>query len=223
MNKTDTAKILSHFQAAYPHLYVVFIIFALFSLNSCTVFNGTRLENVLGADYNIVKIAYQMASDLEKQAFPPLIPYDPEQPILTTTFVNNDDLSETSHFSRVLQEHLASGFVKMGYAVNEIKLRNEMQIKPGSGETILSRNLFDIQPKQTAQAISVGTYSITQRTMYLSARIINPVNSNIISSVDYKLVMDKNMLAMFGLQLEPEDNINLVDEPKTSFITKLLY
>jgi len=207
---------------AYLFRVSLFLV-TVFSLASCTSFNGTRFENVLGADYDLIKVAYQMASDLEKQAFPPLIPFNPEQPILTTTFVNNNKLNETSHFSRVLQEHLTSGFVQMGYSVNEIKLRNELQIRPGSGETILSRNLLEIQPKQNAQAISVGTYSISQRTMYLSARIINPINSNIISSVDYKLVMDKNMMAMFGLQLEPDDNINLVDEPKTSFFTRLLY
>jgi len=204
-------------------IFTIIIVFSFITISSCSTFNGTRLEGLLGGEENLIKLAYNIADDLEKTAFPPLMPHHPEQPILTTTFANNNNLNETSRFSRLLQEHLASRLVQLGYSVREIKLSNELDITPGKGETILSRNLNQIKADQPAQAVSVGTYSLSNRNLYITARMVDPVNSNIISSVDYKVVMDKNILAMFGLQLKPADDTQYVEEPRTSFMTRLLY
>ena len=194
-----------------------------FLLSNCSTLNGTRLEGWLGADHDLIRIAYTIADDLERNAFPPLIPRHPDQPILTTTLVNSDDLEETSRFGRIIQEHLASRFVQLGYTVREVKLRNELHIQEKGGETMLSRNLNEIQADQQAQAVAVGTYSLSNRTMYISARMVDPSTSTIVSSADYKLVMDRTMLAMFGLQIKPDDNIATIEEPKPSFITRILY
>lgn len=204
-------------------LHYFMLIVILIFLQSCSYFNGTPLEGYLGANENLIDMAYKMAEELEEQAFPPLIPRHPDQPILSTTFVNNNNLDQTSHFGRILQEHMTSRFVQLGYTAREVKLRTQMTIEPKSGEKMLSRNLADINPTQTAQAISVGTYTYANRTMYISARLIDPQSSNIISSIDYKLVMDENILAMFGLQLQPEDEMDLIEEPSHSFVTWLLY
>lgn len=199
------------------------LISLLILLSGCAEFNGTPLEGVLGGDHDIIHLAYTIADDLEENAYPPLIPRHPEQPVLLTTFVNNNDLQQTSHFSRILQENITSRFVQHGYTVREIKMRKNLQVRQREGETILSRDLKEIRSSQSAQAIAVGTYSITNRTLYISARLINPENANILSSTDHKLVMGKEMLAMFGLQFKPQDEMDLVDEPEPSFITKILY
>lgn len=200
-------------------MIIVFFIF----LQSCAYFNGTPFEGYLGAEKNLVDMAYDIAEDLDENAFPPLTPRHPDLPILATTFVNNNNLDQTSHFGRVLQEHMTSRFVQLGYTAREVKLRGQMAIDPQSGEKMLSRNLLEINPEQTAQAISVGTYSYINRTMYISARLIDPHSSNIISSVDYKLIMDENVLAMFGIALQSEDDMDLVEEPRQSFVTRVLY
>ena len=192
-------------------------------LSSCSTFNGTRLEGLLGTHHNLIDLAYTMAEDLERQAYRPLTPRNPDQPILTTTFVSNNDLDETSKFSRILQEHLTSRFVQMGYTVREIKLRNSLQIEPGQGEKILSRRLEDIQPTQKAQAISVGTYSLTNDAIYISARLINPENSNIISSNDYIMALNKDTMALFGAKMNSQDTIYPIEEPQPSFMTRILY
>ncbi len=206
------------------HIRHIFMLIALLILvSSCSYFNGTPFEGYLGAEKNLVDMAYDIAEDLEENAFPPLIPRHPDLPILSTTFVNNNDLDQTSHFGRIIQEHLTSRFVQLGYTAREVKLRTQMAIDPRSGEKMLSRSLIDINPEQATQAISVGTYSYSNRTMYISARLIDPQNSNIISTVDYKLIMDENVLAMFGLRLQPDDDMDLVEEPNQSFVTWLLY
>ncbi len=213
----------NHHLLRFRYCTITFAVMFLLLLSSCSTFNGTRLESLLGTHHNLIDLAYSIAEDLESQAYPPLTPRNPEQPILTTTFVSNNNLDETSKFSRILQEHLTSRFVQMGYTVREIKLRNSLQIEPGQGEKILSRRLEDIQPTQKAQAISVGTYSLTKDAIYISARLINPENSNIISSNDYIMALNKDTMSMFGAKMTPQETIDPIEEPQPSFMTRLLY
>ena len=152
-------------------------------LTGCSSFNCTRLEQQLGAEQNLITLAEKITDKLTQDAFPPLMPRQPDLPILTTTFVNNDNLKETSRFGRILQEHITSRLVQLNYTAKELKLRQSLLMQEQSGETMLSRNLRDLDAKQSlaAQAILVGTYSYTERVMYISARLINPKDRTIIS------------------------------------------
>jgi TolB-like protein len=194
-------------------------------LTGCSSLNCTSLGRLLGADENLISLAAQITDDLTQKAFPPLIPGQPDLPILVTTFVNNDNLKETSRFGRILQEHITSRLVQLNYTAREIKLRQTLLMQEQSGETMLSRNLRDLDAKQSlaAQAILVGTYSYTNRVMYISARLINPKDRNIISSYDYRLCMDDNVLAMFGLQRQPTSAGDEVDPPRKSLINTIFY
>lgn len=190
-------------------------------LSSCSAFNETRLENHLGKEVNLVDYSYDIADDLIAEAFPPLVPRHNEMAVLTTTFVDNNDLKSTSHFGRLLQDHIGSRFVQRGYSVNETKLGKRMTINQHSGETILSRDLSLIKPSQKAQAVLVGTVSLTQRTMYISARLINPANAKIISSKNYRLYMDKNVLAMFNSKID--DGSQAIQRPSEPLMNSILY
>lgn len=218
-------KIFSSKHQSFRFRFCTIVLASIFLMlmSSCATFNGTRLESLLGTHRNLIDLAYTMAEDLERHAYPPLTPRNPDQPILTTTFVSNNNLDETSKFSRILQEHLTSRFVQMGYTVREIKLRNSLQIEPGHGEKILSRRLEDIQPTQKAQAVSVGTYSLTSNAVYISARLINPENSNIISSNDYIMALNKDTMALFGTKMNSQETIYPIEEPQPSFMTRILY
>lgn len=195
------------------------------SLAGCSAFNCTPLEKNLGAEENLITLAARISDNLTLQAFPPLMPRQPDLPILITTFVNNDNLQETSRFGRILQEHITSHLVQLGYTSTELKLRDSLLMQEQSGETMLSRDTKDINAKQTvsAQAIVVGTYSYTNRTMYISARLLNPKNRNIISSYDLRLCMDDNVLAMFGLQRPPSTSGDEIEPPRNSLINRLFY
>ena len=67
-------------------------------LAGCSYFNGTRLEGALGADEDLISFSYSIAQKLEEGALPPLQARNPDQPILVTTFVDNNDLTKTSQF-----------------------------------------------------------------------------------------------------------------------------
>ncbi len=192
---------------------LVFILVCFFS--GCSRFNCTRLEDLLGADTDLISFSYNIADRLTASANPPLVPLNPDMPILVTTFVDNNDLEKTSQLGRTLQEHIASRLVQLGYTVKEIKLSNSLSIEPRSGETILSRDLKKLSQTQKAQAILVGTLSSTNRTLYISSRLINPITANVITSDDYRLCMDDHILAMFGLQRAERDE--MIQEPERPF------
>lgn len=193
---------------------------SLFFFTGCSSFNCTRLENLLGSNTNLIKFSYTIADNLAERALPPLVPRHPEMPIIVTTLVNNDDLTQTSRFGRVLQEHIRSRLVQLGFTIKEIKLTNTLQIYPRAGETMLSRDLSLLAGARQAQAILAGTISHTDSTMYISARLINPLNSNIIASDDYKLCMDDNILAMFGLQRRKNVD-DVIKEPSQPFLNSI--
>ncbi len=200
----------------------VIILILLPLLSSCSTFNCTRLEGLLGGNVNLISLAEKITDNLVDEALPPLIPRHPDLPILTSTFVYNDDLEQTSRFGRLLQEYIGARLVQRGYTVREVKLRDTMQINPGSGEKMLSRELSKITTDQPAQATLVGTYSLINRTLYISARLVNPVNKNILSAHSYKLCMDDNLLAMFGLQRQMEDQ-DIIEAPSESTLDKVFY
>lgn len=190
-------------------------------LSGCSRFNCTRFEDYVGGETDLISYSYNIAEDLINSAMPPLVPMHPEMPILVTTFVDNNDLEKTSKFSRVLQEHVSSRLVQLGYTVKEIKMADTLLIEEKSGETILSRDLEKLSASVNTQAILVGTLSSTNRTMYISARFINPARKTIISSNDYRLCMDDTILAMFGLR--KRDPGDAIEEPGRPLLNSVLY
>ncbi|EKD36078.1 MAG: hypothetical protein ACD_75C01647G0004 [uncultured bacterium] len=214
----------NEFRSSCPHLHITFIVLALvlFLQTGCATLNCTPLENTFGGSTNLVDFSYAIADNLIDRTIPPLVPSHPDMPILVTTFVDNNDLKQTSKFGRILQEHIGSRLVQLGYTVREIKMASTLTIEPKSGETILSRDLAKISGEHQAQAILVGTVSRSERILYISARLINPVNNNILATDDYRLCMDDNILAMF--RLRPMDDIDTsVREPSRSRLNSIFW
>jgi hypothetical protein len=191
-------------------------------LNGCSSLNGTRLEPLMGADVNLVKLGDKIAQTLIEQAVPPLFPRQPEQPIIVTTLVDNQQLNQTSDFGRNLQNTITSGFVKKGYISREIKLRGNVLVQANVGEFMLSRDLNEIAGKQNAQAVVVGTYTMTNRMMYLSIRLVTPQDRTIRAAYDDRLYLDENTLRMLNLQFKSQDS-SMVKPPEESFIDKIFY
>jgi TolB-like protein len=199
----------------YPSAQQLILFFPLFLLltASCSSFNDTRLAPVLGNDTDLIRFSYTLADKLVERSMPPLMPRHPDMPILVTTFVDNNDLTQTSRFGRLLQEHIASRIVQLGYTVREIKLMQTINIEPKSGETVLSRDLAKISGELQPQAILAGTIARSDRSLYISARLIAPGNSNILATFDHQIYMDDNLLALYGLRRQDSLDVPIA-EPK---------
>lgn len=202
---------------------IVLLFIMAFTLTGCSSLNCTSLEKFLGSDVDLISFAEKITDDLVTAAIPPLMPRQPDLAVLTSTFVDLNNLKETSRLGRLLQSHIGSRLVQLGYTVREVNLRNSMKITPGSGETILSRDLSQISHEQAAQAILLGTYSFNNRTIYITAKLVSPVNRNIISAHSYRLCMDDNLLAMFGLQRKNNTDSNGINPPRGSIINEIFY
>ena len=193
-------------------------------LTGCSDLNGTRLEPVLGGEVNLVKLGDKIVAELITQPTPPLIPFQGDQPILVTTLVNNDKLNETSSFGRSFQNNLAAGFAQRGYAVKEIKLRRDLLVELNKGEFMLSRNLAEMAPNQQAQAIVVGTYTLINRVLYLSVRLVSPTTQAIRGVYEDKIYLDDTTLRMFGFQFAgTNDEDAVIMPPKPSVLDSILY
>jgi TolB-like protein len=102
-------------------------------------------------------------------------------PIAVTTFVNIDDLYQSSTFGRILAEQLISELAMRGYNVIEVRQSDSMQITVNGGEFSLSRETATLRDKRDLSAIVVGTYAVSPVRVYINARIIDPVNSLVVS------------------------------------------
>jgi len=201
-------------------LVVLMVLFA-GAIGGCTRLNCTPLAGVLGSSTDLIQFSYTIAENLTDQALPPLVYGQPEMPILVTTFVDNNDLESTSRFGRILQEHVSSRLVQLGYSVREIKLAETLEINPRAGETILSRDLKRLRGSQEAQAILVGTFSRSNQNLYISSRLIDPVNSAVIASDDHRLCMDKDILALFDLRRSTKEE-GPVKDPGQPWLNSIL-
>lgn len=191
-------------------------------LSGCSKLNCTSVEDLLGGRTDLVSFSYKICDNLINDAMPQLIPGHPDMPVVVTTFVDNNNLSSTNKFGRILQEHISSRLVQNRYTVKEIKLGSSLFIEPKTGETILTRDLTKLNLDLPSQAILVGTYSQVGRTLYISARLVNPSNNIVISADDHRLCMDNDILSLFGMKLS-DDKANAIEEPSQSFLNKILY
>ncbi len=189
-------------------------------VSGCSNLNCTRLESLLGGHVDLVRLGAEIGDRLIDEAMPPLLPGQEDRPVLVTTLVENTDLDQSSDFGRTLQNHIASRFVRRGFPVREIRLRSDLLILQKEGEFMLSRDLSELADRQQAQAVVVGTYSLADRVMYLSVRLVRPKDRTILATWDKRLCLDERTLRMLGLQFQKDTDIK---PPAESVLDRILY
>lgn len=125
-----------------------------------------------------------------------------DAPVLVASFVDLDNLSESSAFGRVVAEQIASRFNQKDYATVELKLGSDIFIREGEGEFVLSRKMKEVGIKHRAQAVIVGTYSVGSERIYLTARVIDVSNGRVLASHDYSIPITHDV---FKLLLKGKD------------------
>lgn len=111
--------------------------------------------------------------------------------MLAASFVNINNLNESSPLGRVISEQIASRLVQHRFKILEMKLRqNSVYIKEGKGEFLLSREIKEISASHNSDYVIVGTYAVAERGIYISARIVNTTDNIIISAYNYQLALN---------------------------------
>lgn len=128
------------------------------------------------------ELAYRIGDALERHRTRFL---DRTLPILSTSYVNLDDLNKSSPFGRLLGVMVASRFSQHGYRVLEVRLdKQHLVIQEGNGELALSRSIGRVRGTHEAQAIIVGTYTTSGNRIYVCTRLVDVMDNTLISSCD---------------------------------------
>ncbi len=141
-----------------------------------------------------MRVGYSLADKLADNVIEPLGPSDT---LIVASFVNVNNLEESSSFGRIIAEQIASRFAQRGQPVIELKLRqNSIFISEGKGEFMLSRDLREISKTHNASAVVAGTYAEGGDRLYVSARIVRPTDNIVISAYDYGIPMQPNIMSV---------------------------
>jgi TolB-like protein len=103
-------------------------------------------------------------------------------PIGITTFVNLDDLYNTSSFGRMYAEQVMSELAMKGYDVVEIRHADALQFLSNTGEFALSRDIGMVRKERDLGGLIVGTYTVSPIRVYVNARLIDPATSLVVSA-----------------------------------------
>lgn len=144
---------------------------------------------------SILESSYHAAENLGKGL--QLRNFGTKSPILVASFVNIDDLEQSSTLGRLISEQVASRLAQQGFRIIETKLRQgSIFVQKRKGEFLLSRDLLNLSANQGAQAVLVGTYAVSEHFIFISSRIVRTEDSSVISGYDYELPQDKTTRSM---------------------------
>lgn len=138
-------------------------------------------------NYSLIDQTYQAVDRLFSRALKGI---DKEQPLLVTSVVNIKAVDTSSALGLMMSEQVSSRAVQLGYKVYELKLRETIALRQQVGELALSRSPSDVRRVQQSQAIIFGTYAVGEDSVFVNLKISEPVNGQIISSVDFQVPSD---------------------------------
>lgn len=119
-------------------------------------------------------------------------------PLIVTSFVDLNNLNQSSVLGRLLAEKLIDELHLNGFEVSEIRKANNLFVREKVGEMILSRNANELLKTSDARAILVGTYVATGRALMVNCRLIDLHSPRILSSCSYELTMTTELEALLS-------------------------
>lgn len=154
--------------------------------------SSVYLQDSAGA--NLLENNYAAADQLAARALAIL---GPEAPVMVASFVNIDDLTQSTTFGRLTAEQIASRLAQRGLHVIDLKKRNNVFIKEKSGEFLLSRDVSLVAQQHNVRAVAVGVYTETDAFIYVTARILDAGSGSILASVDFQIRNDSSLYNLF--------------------------
>ncbi len=124
------------------------------------------------------------------------------RPTVATTFVNLDNLNETSGLGRLAAEHLMHELQVRSWAVRDIRLTKELVINE-NGEFSLSRDIKHLHAAYPVANIVTGTYSVTGDGVLLSVRIIDSSSGQVIASAQTRFLRDRFISSLLDKGAKP--------------------
>ncbi|NGZ26965.1 MAG: hypothetical protein G8345_08760 [Magnetococcales bacterium] len=172
---------------------------AVLTLTGCVPPGGNSAAGQMGMtapqgvpEIDLVSVSHAIADSLVAELRKNHPWYHPRKPMLMTTLVTLSDLDTSSELGLLLSDQISSRLTQQGYAIVETKMRGDLAIRQTAGEFILSRDIMKLSQDHKAFAVVVGNYTISSQVIYLTARIIQIQNHQILASVNAKLPLERN-------------------------------
>jgi hypothetical protein len=146
-------------------------------------------------DTNLIASSYTAADRLLQSITPFGEPFE-ERRFLITTIADLDDLEESTALGRLISEQLAVRFAQRGYTVLEPKLGHYLMLRTHTGELVLSRETRDFLLTQQVNTVVTGTYAIGKDTVYITLKMLDAKESQVIASYAYTLPIGPNTYAL---------------------------
>lgn len=143
-------------------------------------------------EIDLVSVSHAIADSLSAELRKNHPWYHPRKPMLMTTLVTLSDLDTSSELGLLMSDQISSRLTQQGYAIVETKMRSDLAIRNTAGEFILSRDIMKLSQDHKAFAVVVGNYTMASQVIYLTARIIQIQNHQILASVNAKLPLERN-------------------------------
>ncbi len=170
----------------------IFALLLLTALTACTAtgptYRDAETSGFTQANYAAV----------DKLIAAPAISIDKNVPLLVATVVNIDSMNQSSRFGRLISEQIATRLTQLGFNVVEMKLRNNVYIREGAGELLLSRDVRDLSKNYNAQVVVVGNYAIAAGYAYLTLKAVSATDNRVVGAVNYLLPLTENNKALLA-------------------------
>jgi TolB-like protein len=138
-----------------------------------------------------------------------------ESVLIVTTFVNLNDLYETSALGRLMSEQLIGELQRAGAEIIDARIATSLQISKGFGEYALSRDMSQLSYIHGAQTVVVGTYSVAAEEIVVNARLLQQEDGSVLSSASIVFPTDNLTSALLREPGKPVSEGSMV--PVRSF------
>ncbi len=166
---------------------------AVFVISACAhpVARDWQAKPIL--DVDLIDSSYEAADRLMENLITDL---DASKTLLVASFVDIDNVERSNTLGRMVSEQISSRISQHGFGVIEIKLREQLSVRPETGELLLSRDYTALRDGNDAQAVVVGSYALGQNKLYVNARIVRLNDNVVIAAHNYSLPIGTNTRSM---------------------------
>lgn len=129
------------------------------------------------------------------------------RPTVITSFVDLNNLSETSALGRLMGEHFMHQLQIRGWNVTDMRMTRDLIINE-EGEFSLSRELKRLRGSMAAANVVTGTYTPTVDGILVSVRVLDLATGQVVSTAQTRFLRDKFVSS-------------LVDKPRSAPVVQL--
>lgn len=123
--------------------------------------------------------------------------------VTVASFVNLDQMYETSALGRYLGEQMLHELQRSRVDTVDIRMMPSMQISKGHGEYALSRDMAELNYAHQADAVVAGTYSVADGQIFVNARLLQNGTGLLLSSSSIVFEVDGVSAAMLKDASQP--------------------